>query len=284
MNDGMTVRFWGVRGSICAPGKKFSKMGGNTSCVEVRCGNTIIIIDAGTGIRLFGDDLLKKTSEPQNIHILISHTHWDHIQGFPFFELSYRKGHNITLYGGHSVSTLERLIMGQMDKEYVPVTLPELSANVKFVHLKKTPFMIDDVSVDFTHLLHPGLALGYRLEYKGRSFAYVADNEVISDPSMEHFNWKNLGSLIHDADIVAADCQFTSDEYVKKVGWGHSSIDNVVELCNEYKVKKLLAFHHDPHHEDSFVKSMVRNAHKNAIKPLEVFPAREGDEYFLPAQ
>jgi phosphoribosyl 1,2-cyclic phosphodiesterase len=281
MMEGMKVRLWGVRGSICAPGKKFSKMGGNTSCVEVRCGDSVIILDAGTGIRMFGDSLLAENPAPKDIHILVTHTHWDHIQGFPFFEPAYRKGYNVTLYGGHSVSTLERLIMGQMDREYVPITLPELSADVKFVHLKKTPFMIGDVSVSFTHLLHPGLALGYRIDYKGRSFAYIADNEVISEPLMEQYNWENIGSLIHDADLVAADCQYTLGEYRKKVGWGHSAIELVVELCREYGVKKLLAYHHDPRHDDRFVASMVRTAKKKAGRDLKVVAAREGDEYFL---
>jgi phosphoribosyl 1,2-cyclic phosphodiesterase len=282
MQKGMMVRFWGVRGSVPTPGKDFYKTGGNTSCVEVRCGKTIIIIDAGTGIRLLGKHLAAESGgSPLDVHLLISHTHWDHIQGFPFFDLAYMKGQKVTLYGGHSVSALERLIVGQMDMEYFPVTLFELSSNIKFVQLKENPFKINDVTIRFTHLLHPGLALGFRIEYQGAVFAYMSDNEILTGKQMERYNWDNLGSMMQDADIVAADCQYTLDEYEKKVGWGHSSIERTVDVCCEFGVKKLLSFHHDPMHGDKTIGSMVRKARRRAKGRIEIDAAREGDVYQL---
>jgi phosphoribosyl 1,2-cyclic phosphodiesterase len=282
--NGMTVRFWGVRGSIATPGKQFSKVGGNTLCVEIRCGDTIIIIDAGTGIRLLGKKLAAEATEkstPLDVHVLITHTHWDHIQGFPFFDLAYMKGQKVNFYGGHSVSTLERLIIGQMDVEYFPVALFELSSNIQFEQLKENPFMINDVKITYTHLLHPGLALGFRLEYNGAVFSFLSDNEILTVNEMERYNWENIGSIMRDADLVAADCQYTLAEYEKKVGWGHSAIDSVVDVCKEFKVKKLLALHHDPMRTDREVNKMILGARKKAGKYLFVDAAREGDEYVL---
>jgi phosphoribosyl 1,2-cyclic phosphodiesterase len=280
----MYVRFWGVRGSIATPGKEFYKVGGNTSCVEIRCGDTIIIIDAGTGMRLLGKKLAKEAaakSTPLDVHVLITHTHWDHIQGFPFFDLAYMKGQKVILYGGHSVSTLERLIIGQMDVEYFPVALFELSSNIQFEQLKESPFMINDVKITYTHLLHPGLALGFRIEYNGAVFSFLSDNEILTVNEMERYNWENIGSIMCDADLVAADCQYTLAEYEKKVGWGHSSIDSVVEVCKEFNVKKLLALHHDPMRTDRDVDKMIKGARKKAGKQLIVDAAREGDEYII---
>lgn len=278
----MTVRFWGVRGSIPTPGKDFYKTGGNTACVEVRCGKTIIIIDAGTGLRLLGKSLVAESGgAPLDLHMLITHTHWDHIQGFPFFDLAYMKGQKVTLYGGHAVSTLERLIVGQMDMEYFPVTLFDLSSNIKFVQLKENPFKINDVTIHYTHLLHPGLALGFRIEYQGSVFAYMTDNEILTGKLMERYNWDNLGSMMKDADLVAADCQYTLAEYEKKVGWGHSSIERTVDVCREFGVKKLLSFHHDPMHTDKDIVKMITKARRRAKGGIEVDAAREGDVYHL---
>ncbi|HRX14883.1 MAG TPA: MBL fold metallo-hydrolase [Spirochaetota bacterium] len=273
------LKFWGVRGSIPVPGNDFACYGGNTSCVELRCGETIIVLDAGTGIRPLGLSYLKEFGDkPVHFNILISHSHWDHLQGFPFLSHIYIPGNSVTFYGGHTVNTLEKLVMTQLSEEFHPKQLYELSADIKFVELKKNNFSINDVQISFTHLLHPGLSLGYRICYKNHVFAYVTDNEILADEKMAHHNWENIGSIIKGADVVIHDAQYTDEEYKSKLGWGHSSIENVVKICNKFRVKNLYAFHHDPLHTDKDIKKMIKNARKLANKDLKVYAAREGVE------
>lgn len=277
------VTFWGVRGSIPTPGKDFVKYGGNTSCVEVRCGDTIIIFDAGTGMRELGRSMVQEfNGNPVELHILISHTHWDHIQGFPFLDLAYMKDNTIYLYGGQSVSSLEKLILGQMDPEYFPVSLFELAAKVNFVELRENPFIINDLKIYYTHLFHPALSLGYRIEYRDRVLVYATDNEILNDPDLEEYNVKNIGNLIKDADILIADCQYNHDEYITKIGWGHSSIEKVVEIAGKFGVKNLFTFHHDPLRTDKEIDSLIKKAKRNAQKPLKVFAARERTSIIIP--
>jgi phosphoribosyl 1,2-cyclic phosphodiesterase len=281
-ND-IRIKFWGVRGSIPTPGREFVRYGGNTSCVGLRCGDTIIILDAGTGMRELGRSLVKEfNGDPLDLHILISHTHWDHIQGFPFLDLAYIKGNKISLYGGQSVSSLEKLILGQMDREYFPVTLFELSANVEFVELMDNPFDINDLKVYFTHLFHPALSLGYRIEYNKKVIVYATDNEILNDPEMAGYNVNNVGYLIRDADVLITDCQYTSDEYKKKIGWGHSSIEEVVKLANSFGVKNLFPFHYDPLHTDEDIDDMIAKAREIARKPLKVHASKEKMSVIIP--
>lgn len=268
--------FWGVRGSIPTPGKEFIKYGGNTPCVEVRCGGTILIFDAGTGMRALGKSLLREFSgKPMELHLLFSHTHWDHIQGFPFFEPAYHKGNIINLYGGNSVSELEKLILGQMDREYFPVTLFELGSQLNFKTLSENPFYIGDVKIYYTYLFHPGLSLGYRVEFNGKVFVYATDNEILTEPEMEGYNEKNMENLIRNADILVAECQYTEEEYVKKVGWGHSSIEQVVRISKMFGVKNLFTFHHDPMRTDRELVGMIKKARRISGKNLKVYAAKE---------
>ncbi|HOP62662.1 MAG TPA: MBL fold metallo-hydrolase [Spirochaetota bacterium] len=276
------VKFWGVRGSIPTPGKKFIRYGGNTPCVEVRCGDTLIIIDAGSGLRELGDSLLQEfNGRKAEIHMLISHTHWDHIQGFPFFKLAYIPGTVINFYGGHSVSTLEKLIFGQMEREYFPVSLNELQSTIGFNALTESPFKINDVTIYFTHLIHPTLSLGFRIEYRGRVFVYATDSEISLDPEIEKINEKNLSYLMHDADAVVADCQYDMEEYENKAGWGHSAIEKTVEICNKFKVKNLFAFHHDPSRTDDQLDELIIKGKAVANPGLNVYPAKEKQMIFL---
>lgn len=275
------LKFWGVRGSIPVPGKQFSLFGGNTSCVEITCGGTILVMDAGTGIRNLGLAYLKEYGNvPTHFNILVSHTHWDHIQGFPFLPHIYIPGNKITFYGGHTVNTLKNLIMTQLSGEFHPKQLYELAADVDFVQLKKNRFFINNVHILATHLLHPGLSLGFRISYKKHVIAYVTDNEIIEDRKIARHNWENIGMLVKDADVVIHDAQYTYEEYTEKVGWGHSSLENVIRLCNHYNVKNLYAFHHDPGHTDAFIRKMIKSAKKLATGGMNVFAAKEGEELF----
>jgi len=277
----MYVRFWGVRGSIPTPGKDFVTYGGNTSCVELRCGQTILIFDAGTGIRMLGKSLTKEFyGKPIDVHLFISHTHWDHIQGFPFFDLAYNKNASIFFYGGHSVSTLEKLILGQMDREYFPVTLFELSSNIHFVELSHNPFTINDITIWYTHLFHPGLSLGFRVEYNNHVFVYASDNEVLTDPELGDYNIKNIGNLIQNADILVADCQYTPEEYATHIGWGHSSIESVASIASRFNVKHLITFHHDPNHNDRDITRSIKRARLKSF-PITITAAKEGDILYI---
>lgn len=276
------VKFWGTRGSIPTPGKYFIKYGGNTSCVEVRCGNTILIFDAGSGMRELGASLIHEFgADPNEYHIFISHTHWDHIQGFPFFSMAYLPQNRINFYGGNSVSTLEKLIYGQMEKEYFPVSLYELASKVTFTTLTDSPFDINDIRIHFTHQIHPSLSLGFRVEYKGKTVVYATDSELSIDPELEAINEKNIGNLIRGADVLIADCQYTKEQYKSKVGWGHSSIDKVIDMCNKFGVKNLFAFHHDPLRTDEELDIMIQDAQQLALPPLRVFGAREQSSVYL---
>jgi phosphoribosyl 1,2-cyclic phosphodiesterase len=278
----MKITFWGVRGSIPTPGKDFIKYGGNTPCVEVRCGDTILIFDAGTGMRELGRSVIQEfKGQGVEIHILFSHTHWDHIQGFPFLDLAYMKGNKIFLYGGHSVSNLEKLVMGQMEREYFPVTLFELASDLKFITIVDNPFKINDVTLYYTHQIHPALSLGYRVEYKDKVFVYSTDNEILTDPEMGGYNEKNIGNLIKDANILVAEAQYTAEEYEKKIGWGHSSVNQVVSVSNKFGVKNLFIIHYDPLRTDKQVDALIKDANRLAEKPLRVYGAREKTSVYL---
>ncbi len=281
-NCAIKIKFWGTRGSIPTPGRYFIKYGGNTPCVEIRCGDTMLIFDAGSGLRELGASLIHEfAGTPRDYHILISHTHWDHIQGFPFFHMAYLPGNRVKFYGGNSVSTLEKLIFGQMDREYFPVTVGELASEVTFNTLTDSPFMIDDVKIHFTHLIHPALSLGFRIEYKNKTIVYATDCEISDDPEIERINERNISSLIRNADVLIADCQYTDEEYVNKNGWGHSSINKVVSIAKKYGVKHTFAFHHDPMRTDEQLDIMIDNARKLAGDTVRLYGAKEKTTLYL---
>lgn len=280
------VKFWGVRGSIPTPGAKYIKYGGNTSCIEVRFNNEIVILDAGSGMRELGLSLVaeyNKTKNPINCSVFISHTHWDHIQGFPFFVPIYIPGTTIDFYGGHSVLSLEDLIKGQMAKEYFPVTLHELAAKITFNSLEDNPLMLTDkITVRWMPLFHPGMCFGYRFEYKNKVVVYATDTELFQDPDMAEINLKAIISFIKDADILIYDSQYTLKEYLlNKVGWGHSALEEVVDVSLKANVKHLFSFHHDPTHDDEFIDHMIYRVNTHQKEGLFVSAAREGMEVII---
>ncbi len=277
-ND-MLVRFWGVRGSIPTPGKEYLKYGGNTPCVELRCGDTILIFDAGTGLKNLGLSFVKEFgNSPHEINLLLSHTHWDHIQGFPFFSYIYMESKTINIYGGHHFMDTKSLLAGQMRNEYFPVKLEDLPASIKYFDLFVDPIKINDIVIYHTHLLHPELSLGFRVEYRGKVFVYATDNELVKNDEMPEFNIDNIGELIKDADLLVAECQYTDREYPEKVGWGHSTIEGVIDLSKKYGVKKLYTFHHDPYHNDNKLDEMLADGEKRAGSRLKVFASKDGME------
>ncbi|MBI4396848.1 MAG: MBL fold metallo-hydrolase [Elusimicrobia bacterium] len=267
----MRVKFWGTRGSIATPGQDTVKYGGNTSCVEVSDDQTLVIFDAGTGIRPLGLDLLKRFPDGKRIHghIFISHFHLDHIQGFPFFVPVYKQGNSFTIYGCEGAGKkLENIFVGQMSPEYFPVTLKEMPAELRFMQLTTRPVEVNGWKIHPTYVNHPGLALGYRLDTGSAKVAYITDNEPFRyllrqqgnlDPLYDDLDRgqvvleredKNLVEFIRGVDILIHDAQYTIDEYKVKLSWGHSFYEFAIEMALQAEVKQLVLFHHDPMRPD----------------------------------
>ena len=267
------VRFWGTRGSIPAPGPETLRYGGNTSCVEVRCGKEIIILDAGTGIRNLGTELLKEM--PVKASILFSHMHWDHIQGIPFFRPAYVPGNEFRLYGNKDWNTkLEYVLRWQMQRSNVPVTLEDVSAvgaKMEYIAIDAgSVFHIgdaDQITVRSIKLRHPDKAFGFRIDYEDKSLVYATDTENMPKPD------KNLVELAYGADLLIHDAQYTTEEYYGEYGdareaWGHSTPEAAATVALSANVKKLILFHHDPYHDDAKVAKMSQTA--SAIFPNTV--------------
>jgi phosphoribosyl 1,2-cyclic phosphodiesterase len=255
---GFKVKFWGVRGSIACPSEKYVVYGGNTACIEIACGGRRLVMDCGTGLRNFGHWLMRKGIG--HADILLSHTHWDHINGFPFFSPAFRDDFEFTIHAGHLRSsglTIREVMAGQMVQPMFPVPIDAMSAKLGFRDFSAgETFMIDDaVTVHTTPLNHPNNATGYRIEYGGKSVCYVTDTEhVPGRPDQKVLD------LIRDADLVIYDCTYTDAEFPAKVGWGHSTWQEGVRLCRRAGAKRLAIFHHDPDHDDDFMAQLEKDA------------------------
>jgi phosphoribosyl 1,2-cyclic phosphodiesterase len=255
----MKITFWGVRGSIPTPGPDTVEVGGNTSCIEVRCGKHLLIFDGGTGLRLLGNKLLREM--PVEAHLFFSHVHWDHIQGFPFFAPAFLRGNVIRLYGGANVSrTLEETLAGQMDYPSFPVHLGEMGATMIFRDLAEGEVVPvgDGVRVSNARGNHPNGVYAYRVDYGGKSVVYATDTEhyAIVDPKLKR--------LCEGADVLIYDAMYTPEEYAgeagagSKTGWGHSTFVAGAELARTAGVKQLVLHHHDPAQTDAQVREKER--------------------------
>lgn len=275
------VQFWGVRGSIPTPGPETVRYGGNTSCVTVEGGDgKVYIFDAGSGIRPLGIALVGAGRLPVEAYVFITHTHWDHIQGLPFFVPSFIPGNTVHLHGSPGDSwNLEEAISGQMAQQYFPVSMDMLAAELSFTHVEPGEFTAGNATVRTAALNHGGSAIGYRLELSGCSVAYVTDDEPLGGPNDLTPNPESL-TLARGADLLIHDCQFTIKEYREgKEGWGHSPLDYVVRFAVEARVRRLVLFHHDPMHNDMFIDRMVAEARMMAAKQgagLTISAASEG--------
>ena len=259
------IKFWGTRGSIPVPGHRTLKYGGNTSCVEVRCGDELIIIDAGTGIRNLGTELLKET--PLKASILFSHVHWDHIQGIPFIRPAYKPGNGFKLYGNKNWDAkLEYVLRWQMQKPNFPVTLDEVNsvgAKMEYIDIDAGEVFYvgqnNQITVRSIELRHPDKAFGFRIEYNGKSLVYTTDTESLPEPDPE------LVKLASGTDLLIHDAQYTNDEYYgidgePKTNWGHSTPEAAAKTAVIVKAKKLALFHHDPYHSDEMIDEMQQAA------------------------
>jgi phosphoribosyl 1,2-cyclic phosphodiesterase/CheY-like chemotaxis protein len=279
------LTFWGTRGSLPKPGSATVRYGGNTSCVQVETeAGTLVVLDCGTGAHELGQELLGRGA-PLSGHILISHTHWDHIQGLPFFTPLFVPGNSWDIYGPRGLGdSLKGTLAGQMQYDYFPVTLDALRAEVRYHDLVEGAFEIGEIRVQTRYLNHPALTLGFRLEADGASVAYICDHEPHARYLATHEGELVGEDLAHaeflrGTDLVIHDAQYSKGEYPAKVGWGHSTADYAVRVCHTVGVPRLALTHHDPLHDDdtldSLMKTLVEGLDGDA-PPLEVFAAREG--------
>src|SRR6059058_2242119 len=301
------IRFWGVRGSIPVPGKSTVRYGGNTSCVEVRANGEIILLDAGSGIRLLGLALDKEFgSRSTKLTLLITHTHWDHIQGLPFFSPTYNQKNLIRVLGYEGASAgLAKILASQMETPFFPVSLRELPSHLAIEELKEMEFQNGKVKVQAKFANHPGICAGYRLFTSAGSIAYMPDNEPYESLKLQLSAQNGIDGkeardfadaerakmveFVRDCEVAILDGQYTDEEYQKHIGWGHSSLSSVVGLALDANVKRVLLFHHDPSHDDDMIDRMVEQARelvRKSGKAMVIEGAREGAEILLelPAQ
>ena len=295
------IKFWGVRGSIPTPGRSTLHYGGNTSCVEVCFENgTHFILDAGTGIRELGKHLLK-SGKPLKSYILLSHFHWDHIQGLPFFRPAFIPENNFTIIGSDDPAIqLDKIISFQMDTTYFPITIDDMRAEICFRSIKEEKFVLDGIQVETVYLNHPGYALGFRLSYRNSSLIYISDNEPFQydqdtnskkpkpidkeriEEAFENYvenKNQNLIEFCQNADLLIHDSQYLADEYKDKITWGHSPVNFTVELAIKSGVKQLILFHHDPDHDDTTIgkiEDLSRKILKQHKSRISCRAAREG--------
>lgn len=264
------IQFWGVRGSIACASPRHIKYGGNTSCVEVVAGDNRFILDAGTGIRPLGREFLQE--DVRTISLLLTHTHWDHINGLPFFRPAYDPNRRMHIYAGHlkTQGGIEKVLSQQMHEPVFPVPLEAMRAIVEFEDFTAgDSFTLNGcVRIRTAPLNHPNGATGYRIEYDGHAACYITDTEHTPGQLDERI----LG-LIEGADLVIYDSSYTDDEFPARVGWGHSTWQEGIRLCRAAGAKRLAIFHHEPDHEDDFMDAIAAEA-----KSLwgAAFVAREG--------
>ena len=271
-----------MRGSIPTPGPTTVRYGGNTSCVEVRGGGEIILLDAGTGLRALGRSLLSEFKDrPLNLTMLLTHTHWDHIQGLPFFGPIYNSRCRLRILGCEGTRKgLVNALTGQMESTYFPVPFNKLPSNIEIEELKDFNFNIGPVCVRAMRANHPGLCVGYRLFSPDSLIAFFPDTEPRTGGKD-----RDMIEFLRDVDLLILDSQYDSAEYQQHLGWGHGCVDDSVALALQAGVKQLSLFHHDPDHDDKRIAGLVRHARQLVAKQrakLHVDAACEGMTIKLP--
>jgi len=282
----MRVHFWGTRGSLPKPGPTTARYGGNTSCVEIRSsGGTLIMVDCGTGAQALGQSLLAANPKGVRGHILISHTHWDHIQGLPFFAPLFIPGNEWDIYGPKGLDqSVRESLAGQMQYTYFPVALEQFGATVRYHDLVEGVFQIDDVRITTQYLNHPALTLGYRMEADGATVVYSCDHEPhsreIAGGEGEIGTHDELhAQFLRGADLVLHDGQYTAKEYPSKAGWGHSPVEYAVRMADHAGVTTLALTHHDPMRSDDALDKILEELNaklRSQGSKLEVIGAAEG--------
>ncbi len=304
----MKIRFWGVRGSVPTPGPRTVKYGGNTPCIEIRGDkDELLIIDAGTGLRELGNFLISNDlpKGPLMVNILLSHTHWDHIQGFPFFGPAFIPSSNISFRGPVNAigGKLADIVSGQMQYSYFPIKLSDLRAKIDFIELKEESFQLGPFHISTCYLNHPILCLGYRVTYGEKTLVTVYDNEPFRNVFAEEMGERGdldegyyeeaikeaeeavklqnqkIIDFSKDANLLIYDAQYTADEYKTKIGWGHSTFQHAIEAGMASSCQRLALFHHDPIRSDKELDThqveSINRARELGAEEMLVFFARE---------
>ncbi len=282
----LRVQFWGTRGSLAKPGRATVRYGGNTSCVQVTsAAGTLLVLDCGTGIHDLGCALMASGKKPIRGSILIGHTHWDHIQGLPFFAPFFVPGNEWDIYAPRGLGqSLRETLAGQMQYTYFPIALEAMGAKIRYHELVEGVFQIEDIKISTRYLNHPALTLGYRMESGGATVVYACDHEPFSQPAdvaARKFNPRDRRHVefLTEAGLVVHDSQYTAAEYPQKIGWGHSTMEYAMDVCRAAGAKRLAFTHHDPLRDDDAIDQLVaavRTAKADATSPLEVFGAADG--------
>ncbi|MEI7865641.1 MAG: MBL fold metallo-hydrolase [Chthoniobacterales bacterium] len=273
-----SVLFWGVRGSIPTPGPGTVRYGGNTTCLELRLGGEIIILDAGSGLRPLGQALGREFGEtPISLTILSTHTHWDHIQGFPFFAPAYGPQNHIHIIGRKPQnSTLEAMLSQQMDgRHFFPIPLADLPASISFQDLDPAGpmlFTVGSVAIRACPTNHPGGCFAYRFSADSGDFVFLTDHETGGKDEA------TILRFIAGAALLVADAQYTAEEADARHGWGHGCVDSIVDLALGAGIRRLVLFHHDPLHDDTFIDRMLERARSlvPTTSSLDILAAKEG--------
>jgi len=292
------LRFWGVRGSYAAPFASHLGVGGNTSCVEIRAGDHLLICDAGTGIIPLGNELIQQ-DQIREMLIILTHYHWDHVCGLPFFVPAFMPDWKINFFGpGDSPELIEEHVAAQMQAPYFPVGTETWLAETNYLDSPSDCSQYGPMKISFSNVHHPGITFGYKIEINGKTIVYASDNECkFIEKSIKHrtdeFNEEEhelFEEMIHEehqselnlfknADILIHDAQYTPDDYDNKHGWGHSCYVDTVDIAIDANVKELYLFHHDPNHDDAAVEAILKHSNeiiKGKGSSLVCHIAREG--------
>jgi len=290
VEEKMLVSFWGTRGSISTPGRTTEKYGGNTPCVSIENQGTRIVLDAGTGIRNLGIELVREAEagrQPLGVHLFLSHTHWDHIQGLPFFQPAYLKDTKITIYGSPKKERfLASVLKRQMDYEYFPVSMSALTADIRIQEMSEENLHLGPIRIDWEEQgFHPGGSVRYRFSAHGKKVVYATDVELDLIFAGDHPTEEKKAAardylrFARGADLLIADGMFSEEEYPTRVGWGHASIPTVIDAAAKAEVKQLAVFHHDPQHSDKYLDDLwatYRSRYLASPQKMDLFWAREG--------
>jgi len=276
----MIFKFWGTRGSIAAPGERTVRYGGNTTCVTVSTDNSpegLVIIDAGTGVRALGDEILRMC-RPSKIRMIFTHSHWDHIQGFPFFMPAYQADFELEIYGwGNSSWPIKESLLNLMDSRNFPIALTSLQAKLNFRAFRDK---LDLSGLAFTTLVlnHPGSGIGLRIsdEY-GKSLCFVSDHELSRQPYIG-YSFEQTVDFCYGAEVLVHDAQYIREELPVRMGWGHSAVEEAYDLARKAEVRQLILFHHDPNRSDDEIDSILLQLGKKSRRGMEIKAAFEGME------
>jgi phosphoribosyl 1,2-cyclic phosphodiesterase len=268
----MRVKFWGTRGSVPTPGRATEKYGGNTACVEISQDGDRLILDAGTGIRELGLQMLEQ--EPRPTSMLFSHVHWDHIQGLPFFTPLFSPAHHFFIFAPSKFKgSLRKVLYKQMAPDVFPVDFGNLAARIEFETLASRGTPAGPFTIDAFPLTHPGGSWGYRVRGASQQVIYATDNEF--DPEADPQAYAELVDQVRGADLLIADGQYTLAEYPGKRGWGHGVLEYVTRLAEDANIQRLAITHHDPMRDDNALTALERQTRK-ALPDRQVFFARDG--------